>query len=658
MAFFTLLTWPIRWIFQTIRSRRAMAHARVQHVVILGLDGQDPELTDQFMAEGLLPNFKKLQEQGCYKRLQTSLPAESPVAWSCFQTGCNPGKHKIFDFLVPNRKSYLPELCSAQIGDALRSVRIGKYRIPIGKPQLTFGRKSQSFWTILGEHGVFSNILRVPISFPPERFRGVMLGAMSIPDLKGTQGTFTYFTNDAKDKARFTGGQQVTVQAAGGKIKTYIPGPMNSLLIEPVEMRIPIEIELPTSGRAHCVLKMGKEKFDLPMRDYTPWINLTFKAGLGIKVRGIVRFYLMEQDKHFKLYMTPINIDPETPALPISHPFPFSMYLSKTQGAFATLGLAEDTWALNERVIDEEAFLKQAYLIHEERERMFFDALDKTKRGAVVCVFDITDRLQHMFFRYLEKDHPANPGKDMDRHKDAVRELYTRMDDLVGRTMAAVGEDTLLFVMSDHGFKPFRRGINLNTWLYQNGYLVLKGDKPTGSEWLADVDWSKTRAYAIGLGGIYLNVKGREIHGIVEPGEAEKALREEIRAKLRELHDDEKGTRAINEVWDCKVVYQGPYVREAPDLFVGFAPGYRASWDCATGVVGDAAITDNTKSWSGDHCMNPPDVPGILFCNRKYDKEQPSIMDLGPTTMDLFGVSVPTWCDGESLMPRLEEAKS
>jgi predicted AlkP superfamily phosphohydrolase/phosphomutase len=204
--------------------------------------------------------------------------------------------------------------------------------------------------------------------------------------------------------------------------------------------------------------------------------------------------------------------------------------------------------------------------------------------------------------------------------------------------------------MSDHGFKPFRRGVNLNTWLYQNGYLALK-DKPTGSEWLQDVDWTRTKAYAIGLGGIYLNVAGREAKGIVKPGEEEKALRKEIQERLRELHDDEKNRKAIGEVYDCKVVYQGPYVREAPDLFVGFSVGYRASWDCATGVIAEGIFEDNVKSWSGDHCMNPPDVPGILFCNRKIDAESPGIMDIGPTVLDLFGVPVPAYCDGKSLMP-------
>jgi predicted AlkP superfamily phosphohydrolase/phosphomutase len=281
---------------------------------------------------------------------------------------------------------------------------------------------------------------------------------------------------------------------------------------------------------------------------------------------------------------------------------------------------------------------------------MFFDALDKTKRGSVVCVFDITDRMQHMFWRYLEPQHPANAGKDVEKHKHALRDLYVKMDDLVGRVMERMDDDTVLMVMSDHGFKPFRRGVNLNTWLHQNGYLALKNDTLTGAQYYQDVDWSRTRAYAVGLGGIYLNVKGREAKGIVEPGAEQKRLKKEIAEKLKALRDEEHDSPAIAEVYDANVIYNGPYVREAPDLMVGFKIGYRVGWDCAVGEVSDTVISDNTKSWSGDHLMNPPDVPGIFLCNRPIDVGRINIMDIGPTVLDLFGVAVPDYCDGKSVM--------
>jgi len=657
LAFLKLITYPFRWLFRTLRWRKALKRARVRQVVVLGLDGQDPELTDRFLEEGILPNFARLREQGSYVRLDTSFPAESPVAWSCFQTGCNPGRHRVFDFLVPNRTSYLPELCSAKVTAQGRNLKIGKYRFPLGKPTIDLGRKSKSFWKILGDHGIFSTVIRVPITFPPEKFHGALLSAMCVPDLKGSQGTFSYYSTDREEQARFTGGIQIPVEVRDGLIRSYISGPDNTMVEGAEEMRIPFEVRLGTNGTPPRLV-IDKKIYPLELREYTPWIDVKFRPALKFGVRGICRFYLKEAEPHFKLYMSPVNIDPDKPALPISHPYTYAVYLSKTQGRFATLGLAEDTWGLNERVLDEEAFLKQAWSIHEERERQFFDALEKTKRGSVVCVFDITDRLQHMFFRYLESDHPANADKDVEQHKDAIRDLYKKMDDLVGRTMDRLPEDSVLMVMSDHGFKPFRRGVNLNTWLWRNGYIVLKGDKPTGEQWYQDVDWTKTRAYAVGLGGIYLNLRGRRARGIVQSGDEEEQLRAELREKLRGLHDDEKNTSAVAEVHDLKQLYKGPYVGDAPDLLVGFSVGWRVSWNCATGIIDEQVFEDNVKSWSGDHCMNPPDVPGIFFCNRELPVERINIMDVGPTVLDLFGVTVPPYCDGEARLPASVESES
>lgn len=651
LVFFKLITWPFRWLVRTIRMRKALARSRVRRVVVVGLDGQEPTLTDRFMAEGLLPNFRKLSEQGKYVRCDTAMPAESPVAWASFQTGSNPGRHKVFDFLVPNRKSHLPELCSAKVTASPRTLKLGPWQIPIGKPVIDLGRKSQAFWKILGDHGIFSTVLRVPVSFPPEKFKGVMLSAMMVPDLKGSQGTFSYYSTEIGEDDPYTGGIRIPVKVENGSVLSYISGPENTMRREGGEMRLPFEVKLGTNGTGHEIV-VEKKRYPLPLREFTPWIDLKFKPGLGVSVRGMVRFYLLEAGEQFRLYMSPVNIDPDKPALPISHPFTYAIYLSKTLGRYCTLGLAEDTWGLNERVLDEEAFLKLTYLIHDERERMFFDALEKTKRGTVVCVFDITDRLQHMFFRYLEPDHPANEGKDVEKHKHAIRDLYVKMDEMIGRVMKQLGPDDVLMVMSDHGFKNFRRCVNLNTWLWKNGLLALKNDKLTGAEWYQDVDWSRTRAYAVGLGGIYLNMKGREEGGIVEPGEEEAAVKKQIIEGLGPILDPATDASAVAEVYDLSERYKGPYVREAPDLFVGFRLGWRASWECATGTITEETFSDNTKSWSGDHCMNPPDVPGIFFINRKIAPERISIMDIAPSVLDLFGVPVPPYCDGKSFLPR------
>lgn len=650
LAVTTLLTWPVRLAVQRLRGRRAMAASRVRRVIVLGLDGQDPELTEQLMDEGVLPHFAQLRDRGAFRRLQTTLLAESPVAWSSFQTGCNPGKHRIFDFLTPNRRSHLPELCSAQVAPPRRTLRLGPFRLALGRPRISAGRRSQPFWKTLGDHGIASTILRVPITFPAEPFNGTLLSAMSVPDLRGSQGTYCYFSSDPGERLTLTSGERVPVEWVDGVARGAITGPDNSLRAGSGALRLPFEVRAGANGDA--VLHLDGAVHPLRHRRYTPWLPLRFKPGLGMTVNGIARFRLLETDPHLKLYMTPINIDPDRPAMPISHPFTYAIYLSKTQGRYATLGLAEDTSALNEGVIDEDAFLDQTWLIHAERERMFFDALDKTPAGAVVCVFDITDRLQHMFFRHRDPRHPANRGRDR-RHRDAIRKLYIEMDALLGRTLAAIGDDpdTALFVMSDHGFKPFRRGVNLNRWLYEQGFLAVHGDEPAGADMLGDVDWARTRAYAVGFGGIYLNLAGREARGIVQPGEEAGQVREAIRAGLRALVDEAEGVRPVREVYDAREVYSGPYVADAPDLIVGFRPGHRAGWVSVTGGIGERVIEDNTRPWSGDHNFNPPDVPGMLFADRPIAAEDPSIMDIGPTVLDLFGVPVPAWCDGRSLMP-------
>lgn len=651
LALLTLLTWPIRWVFKALKRMRGARRGKARRVVIIGLDGMDPELTERYMAEGLLPNLQRLSEQGAYARLGTSLPAESPVAWSCFQTGCNPGKHRIYDFLVPNRKTLLPELSSAHVRVAPRALKLGKYCIPIGKPSIDLGRRSQPFWNILSRYGVFSSILRVPITFPPDKFSGVMLSAMCLPDLKGSQGTYFYYTSDQSETRSLTSGVQRSLRLENGAAYGEFPGPENTMVDKGGEMRLPFELRLNSKSECDAELIIGKQRYPLRVGQYTPYIRLVYKAGLGVKVHGICRFLLLESTPHVRLYQTPIQIDPEKPALPISHPYTYAVYLAKQQGEFSTPGVAEDTSALNEGVIDEDAFLEQCQSIHAEREAMFFDALEKTPRGAVVCVFDITDRLQHMFFRCLDETHPANRDRETERYKDHIKQLYIQMDELVGRAMAALEKDkrVAFMVLSDHGFKPFRREVNLNAWLKAHGFLAVKPGAED-ADLLQAIDWSRTRAYAVGFGGVYLNLKDREAQGVVAPEEAE-ALKREIGDKLLQLHDEQEDARPIKQVYDRNRVYSGPYAQDAPDLIAGFQVGYRAAWRAVTGGVGDVIVSDNTRPWSGDHNMNPGDVPGVFFYNRPIVKEAPHITDIAPTVLDLFGVPAPKYMDGESLNP-------
>lgn len=660
-ACLALVSWPIRWVIRAIRGRKAFARAKVKRLVILGLDGLEPSLVDRFMAEGKMPNLAKLKAMGSYQRLGTTTPPLSPVAWSSFLTGVNPGKHNIYDFLNTNRRNYTPYLSSVEIMPPTKTLRLGRFVIPLNQPEIRLLRKSVPFWNKLGEHGIFTSVIRVPITWPPEKCRGVVLSAMCVPDLRGTQGLFSFYSTGGAAREH-TGGEQIRVTRENGRICSAVIGPDNPVAPKAGALKVPFEVHLDgreQTGAAPAKLLIGGESFELRPYEYTPWITLNFRAAPGMTIRGITRFMLVRTEPEFELYMMPINLDPEKPAMPISHPAAYSTYLAKRFGPYATLGLAEDTWVLNEGLVEDGAFLEQCLSIDAEREKQFFDALDNTRRGLVVCVFDGTDRLQHMFWRYLDRSHPAHPA-NLDAayrpgaHERVIEELYARMDRLVGETMARTmqgrqAKDTLLMVISDHGFNAFRRGIDLNAWLIENGYMALKSGATAGSfKYLSGVDWSRTRAYALGLAGLFLNVKGREAQGIVEPGEAAR-LKAEIVGKLSGLCDPQTGESAIRRVYDKESAYAGPYRETAPDLVVGYQRGYRVDWDTAIGKVTGSVFHDNTRAWSGDHCIDPELIPGVFFSSRRVTSESPRLMDLAPTALRLFGVDVPKYMDGKPL---------
>ncbi len=655
LAVFSFLTWPIRFLIRIIKGQKAYKKSRINKLIILGLDGMEPTLAEKFMAEGKLPNFSKIKKTGAYAPLQTTTPAISPVAWSSFMTGTSPSKHNIFDFLSRDPKTYLPDLSSARIGKPKKILSLGKYHIPLSKPEIKGMRKSIPFWKILGNEGIFSTILRVPITFPPEKFRGHLLSGMCAPDLKGSQGTFFFYTTDKDKVQKREGGIIIPVNITENKIKTTISGPENNLLKKEEELRLPLTITIDENKKG-AVLEVSGQKLELKSNTFSEWIKLTFHPGLGMKIRAICRFYISQIHPHFEMYLTPLNIDPEKPALPISHPFIYSVYLAKLRGSFITLGEANDTWALNEGALSEEAFLELTYSNHKEWEDMFFNAIDKTRKGLVTCVFETTDSIQHMFWRYLDKDHPAAKSGPTKMSSQVIEELYVKMDSMVGKTLEKLDGKSALIIMSDHGFKSFRRGVNLNSWFYLNGYLSLKEGKKESEEWFRDVDWEKTRVYALGLGGIYLNQKGREAKGIVNPGEETKALKKELQEKLNGLKDDEKDSVSINKIFDRDELLPGPYKDNSPDLIVGYNEGYRISWDSVTGKVNETVFEDNTKAWSGDHCIDPRIVPGIFFSTQKINTSSPSIMDVAPTALTLFGLEIPPHMDGRSLINTQENS--
>ncbi len=655
IAFAIILTWPLRVLYRQITVGNPYKHAKSKRVVILGLDGMDPGLATKFMREGRMPNFQKLAEHGVFRTLDTSLPSMSPVAWSTFATGGDASQHCIYDFLTRDPCSYRPMLSSTDIVNAKRVVNIGRYVIPLGGARIKLLQKSQHFWKLLGEKNIFSIIQRVPITFPPVPFKnGLLLSGMCVPDLRGSQGTFSFFSTQTQDgEAKFIGGEQTVLRRRGDTIRSRIVGPDHTMLKAGGRMTLPFTLVLAKDGKSAELSIEGLDPITLKLEEYSDWVELKFDAGLTIKVQGIAKFYLVSTEPEVNLYMTPIHIDPEKHAMPIAHPEVYAIYLAKKQGKFATLGLAEDTWALNNRVIDEKVFFDQAMSIYEERERMFLDAIKQTKRGLVATVFDTTDRVQHMFYRYLDPTHPANAGKDTEVWKDAIAKVYERADALLGKVWHLVDEpDTTFMVISDHGFTNFRRCVNVNSWLRDNGYLFLKDESATTSgEWLDGIDWRRTKAFALGLTGVFINRRGREKSGIVEEGSEYRKLVQEIAEKLGQLVDPQTGETCVRRVTVSQEFFSGPYRFDAPDLLVGWEGGYRHSWECATGQVSEHTFTDNDRSWSGDHCVDPSIVPGVFFCNQEITAENPRLIDIPASVLRLFGQEPPGYMQGNMIFP-------
>jgi predicted AlkP superfamily phosphohydrolase/phosphomutase len=644
-AVLLLLTWPVRLLWRALFGGRALARSRFRRVVVLGLDGLDYSLTEKMLAEGKLPHLEALRKQGCFKPLGTTLPSISPVAWSSFQTGTNPGKHNIYDFLTPDLQTYQPKLSSVEIRPPRRMIRLGKYQVPLGKADIRLLRKSRPFWNYLGDHGIVSSVLRVPITFPPESLRGVLLSAMCVPDLRGTQGMFSYYTTRSQREGERIGGEVHRVQRIGNTIRADLVGPENPFLNDRSVLKVPFTLTV--EGEERAALRIAGARHVLRKNEYTEWIRVPFRVAPGIRVYGVCKFLLLEAGAEVGLYASPVHIDPESPVMPITSPRVFSVYLTKRQGTFATLGLAEDTWAVNEHVLGDRHFLQQCLDADREREAMFFDALEKVPNGLCAVVFDGSDRLQHMFWRDIDPTHPARSEHPVPEGRNFIEDMYRSMDDLVGRTAARCRPGDLLLVISDHGFNGFRRGLDLNRWLEENGYLAVHEGR-RGEEFLAGVDWSRTRAFAVGLSGIFLNLRGKFAHGIVGTEEAD-ALREEIAGRLTGLVDPQNGASAIKRTYVTSKVYRGPYKDNAPDLIPGYQRGYRVSWETAIGRTTESVFHDNTKAWSGDHCIDPSLIPGVLFCNRPVTTDNPRLMDLGPTILSLFGVPVPEHMDGKVL---------
>lgn len=623
-------------------------------VIVIGLDGLEPTIVESMLERGELPNLARIQQSGFYSRLRTTYPAQTPVAWSSFATGTNPGGHGIFDFISRDPNTYLPDAALSHFESPKNA---------FAPPRVLNQRKGVPLWHALTQAGVPSVVLRCPCTFPPDELNGRMLAGVGVPDLRGAQNKGTFYTQDKNARAQES--EQLVLLGAGGELRTHLIGPRNMRQVPPNDAVCEINLQVTADKRALKFETHGApERIEIAEKSWSEWVRFKFKLSLLQSVLGIARIYVKQIEPHIEFYVSALNFDPAAPVFPVSSPANYAKDLAAEIGIFSTLGMAEDHNGLNNGRLDEPAYLAHCELVLEERERLMRFELDRCREGFFFLLYDTPDRVQHMLWRFRDREHPGYEPDLAREYSTLIEQHYARCDKLLTSVLDNVDENTLLLVLSDHGFNTFRRAFDTNTWLWQKGLLAVKdGHKPgeDSGEGFAPVDWSRTYAYAVGLGGIYLNLKGRERDGILEEGTEAERVRRAIQSGLVGMADHATQRTAIRDVSRREQIYSGPYTVNAPDLLVNFCPGFRVSWQSAVGAFANSLIEDNNRRWSGDHIVDPHAVPGILFMNTKSDAESwsrslrpgacsPHIIDLAPTILTYLGVPVPQTMEGISLL--------
>jgi predicted AlkP superfamily phosphohydrolase/phosphomutase len=691
----------------------ALGATAQQKVIVLGFDGVDARYTEQWMNEGKLPNLAKLRANGTFRPLLPTTPAQTPVSWSTFSTGVDPGRTGIFDFLRRDPKTYMPVFAAfdettepfllgknnaplfaaivalvfgviaafllvhgrktggivmvlvalALAGGTFAAVR--KF-IPETRPGVVNRRQGIPFWKVAGDAGKKASIIHVPVTFPAEDFHeGHMLSGLGVPDMSGRVGKPFFFTSELDFKR--SGSNEFSIEVVQlednkGVINTTIQGPPNKLFQEPPYISIPMTVSV-ADDRNSIKIDVSGQSFSLKPGEWTGWVNFTFPFNPLIKVHGISRFHLISVQPEIKLYLSPINFDPRSlpPGFRVSTPSNWAPELAKEHGPYKTLGWQIDTWAISEGFATEKIFWDDMEWTVAQSRKMFASFLQRGDDLVVQC-FEFPDRVGHVFWRIVDPKHPAYDAKLAAEWGDAVLKSYQLMDEIVGDAMAAAEKNNaLLLVASDHGFASFRKSVHYNTWLVLNGYMTLKSGvvaKERNVEMLFDsgqfwenVDWSKTRAYAMGLGEVYINVKGREAQGVVAPGAEYDALKKELQVKMVAMVDPETGEHPVRRVVSREEVYKKFDPNMIPDLIALNNDGYRVSWQTSLGGVPKQVFEPNKNVWSGDHCsVDPEIVKGIFFTNRKLTNPRaPYIADIYPTILNALGVKTPYEVDGEVL---------
>jgi predicted AlkP superfamily phosphohydrolase/phosphomutase len=620
---FIMVLIVILFPFQNIISGAFLGGGGMEKkVLVIGIDAMDPKVMERLMDEGKLPNFRKLKETGGYSRLETTIPPETPVAWSAAATGANPGKYGIFDFVGRDPGTYLPRLSLTEEETGITGTR---YRTAM---------KGEPFWRITSRNGIPTTVIRWPVTFPPERVNGRMLSGLGVIDLRGYLNSYSFYTSGDLEKGPEDVGKIVKVVREGNEIRTSVFGPRTRSGSGLVESEAPMEIEI---HEDHAVIRVDGSEYRVEENGWSDWIRVKFRIDLLTEVHGIFKAYLIGTGPEFNMYVTSVQMDPENPLIGITYPGGYGKELAQEIGLFYTMGMPEDTKAVTEGRIPEGVFLEQIREIERERERMFWHEFERFDGGVYAFGFDAGDRFQHIFW-----DTGPTPKE--------IEEYYEDKDRFLGEVLNKMDDDTSLIIFSDHGFSTFERAVSINTWLVENGYMTLtkEPDEMDSGSLFKYVDWERTKAYSLGFVSIFVNLKGREGNGIVEESEKD-GLVDEIIGKLSGLTDPETGRKAITNLYKGKDVYDGPYAGTAPDIVVGFEPGYRMSWQNAVGGLSTEVVMDNDGKWKGDHLIDRSHVPGVLFTNFGISKQDPSLMDIAPTVLDLLGLDVPESMDGVSL---------
>jgi len=625
-------------------------NAIANKIFVLGIDGMDPGLLKHFIQKGEMPTFQRWMRNGYFGPLGTTTPPQSPVAWSSFITGCNPGGHGIFDFVHRDPNTFIPYLSTSRSYGAEKELKLGDWAIPLKGGKVELLRRGPAFWDVLEENDIFASFFKIPANFPVMPGKSKALSGMGTPDLLGTYGTFTFFTDmQIPDADSFTGGRVAPVQLKDHATQCSLEGPPNSYRTDQENTKIDFTVHR-DPVKPVVRIKIQNQELVLNQGEWSDWLPVKFELmPMFASVQGIIRFYIQEVHPHFRLYVTPINIDPQDANLPICSPNGYSKDVSRAIGRFYTQGFPEDTKALSNGIFSNEEFLRQSNIVLEERLNAFDHTLQQFHEGLYFFYFSSIDQNTHMLWRNMDKTHPLYEPNASRKVKEAVYHFYRSMDNVLKQTLSKMDNRSKLIILSDHGFKPFGREFHLSTWLVKQGFTVMTDpSRMHESEFYDYVDWSRTKAFALGLNSIYVNVRGREVNGSVSYSNINKVKKALIDA-LQKVRDPLNGKRIVTRAYDSQAHFSGPYTKTAPDVVVGYNSGYRISDEAVLGKFPKEIVGFRKDKWSADHCMDPGLVPGSLLTNFEVTKENPAIWDLAPSILKGFGLDVPPEMDGKPI---------